>query len=69
MNKKNQMSYNLSTILFNSGNKEFENKNYTASLRYYFDSKRTDYYTYYNISACYYNIGINFTIMIFIKKQ
>ena len=53
-------SYNLSTILFNCGNKEFENKNYTASLRYYFDSKRTDYYTYYNISAYYYNIGINF---------
>lgn len=53
-------SYSLSTILFNSGNKEFENKNYTASLIYYFDSKRTDYYTYYNISAYYYNIGIDF---------
>ena len=54
------MNLNLSTILFNNGNREFENKNYTASLRYYFDSQRTDYYTYYNISACYYNIGINF---------
>ena len=54
------MSYNLSTILFNSGNKAFENKNFAASLTYYFNSKRTDYNTYHNISACYYKIGINF---------
>ena len=46
--------------MFNHGNKEFENKNYIASLRYYFDSKRTDSTTYNKISACYYNIGINF---------
>ena len=53
-------SYSISTILFNKGNKEFENENYVASLRYYFDSKRRDASTYYNISICYYNIGIDF---------
>ncbi len=54
------VALNESTILFNYGNEEYKNKNYVASFRYYFDSNRRDASTNYNISFCYYNIGINF---------
>ncbi len=45
---------NESTILFNKGYEEYENKKYAASLKYYFDSERRDDSTYHNISLCYY---------------
>ena len=51
---------NESTILFNKGYEEYENKNYAASLKHFLDSERRDDSTYHNISLCYYNIGITF---------
>ena len=51
---------NESTILFNKGYEEYENKNYVASLKHFLDSERRDDSTYHNISLCYYNIGITF---------
>ncbi len=47
---------NESTILFNKGYEEYENKKYAASLKHFLDSKRRDDSTYHNISLCYYNI-------------
>ena len=60
---------NESTILFNKGYEEYENKNYAASLKHFLDSEKRDDSTYHNISLCYYNIGLLFSIMKFIQKH
>ena len=46
--------------LFNKGLDEFDKKNYSAALTYFFNSGFKDNPTYHNISLCYLNIGDSF---------
>ena len=46
--------------LFNKGSDEFNKKNYSAALTYFFNSGFKDNPTYHYISLCYFNIGDSF---------
>ena len=46
--------------LFDKGLNEFNKKNYSAAMTYFFGTGFKDSSTYHNISLCYYNMGNSF---------